>query len=236
MSYFECEGLAAGYAGNKVVRDLDLALERGEVLALLGPNGAGKTTALITLAGLHPRTSGVVRVGGQELPSNRPRAAARSGLVLVPDDRALFRSLTVTENLKLAARDRAGIDEMFDLFPLLRNRLDIGAGLLSGGEQQMLAIARALVQNPKVLLIDELSLGLAPVVVQQLLPLVRRVAKERQVAVVLVEQHVRLALEIADIAAVLAHGEVAVRGPAAELAADPARVEAAYLGRMVIAS
>jgi branched-chain amino acid transport system ATP-binding protein len=230
VSFFECAGVSAGYGVGTVVRELDIVLERGEVLALLGPNGAGKSTTLCTLAGLHPRSAGTVRVDGVHLPSGRPRAATKAGVVLVPDDRALFRSLTVSENLELAAVDRARIDDALELFPQLTTRLDVRAGLLSGGEQQMLAIGRALVQAPSVLLIDELSMGLAPVIVQNLLPTVRRAAKTHGIAVVLVEQHVALALSVADRAIVLTHGAVTLSGDAQTLAADTAAVEAAYLG------
>ncbi|CAN5566444.1 ABC transporter ATP-binding protein [soil metagenome] len=229
-SQLTCAGLAAGYAGAPVVRGLSLDLAVGEVLALLGPNGAGKTTALLALAGLLPRAAGTVAVAGRDLVSGNPRKAARQGVVLVPDDRALFTTLTVTENLRLAATRTAKVDEVLDLFPRLRERLKVRAGVLSGGEQQMLAIGRALVQDPKVLLIDELSMGLAPVIVQSLLPLIRRVADETGTAVVLVEQHVSLALATADTAVVIAHGEEVLRGAAADLLADPRRVEAAYLG------
>jgi branched-chain amino acid transport system ATP-binding protein len=150
----------------------------------------------------------------------------------VPDDRSLFKGLTVMENLKLASR-RGGttVETIFDYFPALKNRLKVSGGNLSGGEQQMLAIARALMQDPKVLLVDELSMGLAPVIVEALLPVIRRVADDTGAACVIVEQHVMLALQIADTAIVLAHGAVALRGDARELAADETRIERAYLGR-----
>jgi branched-chain amino acid transport system ATP-binding protein len=230
-----CSDLAAGYAGAPVVRGVSLELRAGEVMALLGPNGAGKTTTLLALAGLIPRAQGTVSVEGRDVVSGNPRRAARQGIVLVPDDRALFTTLTVTENLRLAATHRSKVDEVLDLFPRLRERLKVRAGVLSGGEQQMLAIGRALVQDPKVLLIDELSMGLAPVIVQSLLPVVRRVAEETGTAVVLVEQHVSLALATADTAVVLAHGEEVLRGEAAGLLAHPERVEAAYLGVVAVA-
>jgi branched-chain amino acid transport system ATP-binding protein len=228
-----CTGLDAGYvSGRPVLRNLDLSLEPGTVLALLGPNGAGKTTLMLTVAGLLPPLAGSIGLGGAPVRPGSARAAVKAGLVLVPDDRSLFKGLTVVENLTLAARRRsASIERIFDYFPDLRRRSKLAAGNLSGGEQQMLAIGRALMQDPKVLLVDELSMGLAPVIVESLLPVIRRVVDETGAACVMVEQHVMLALEIADTAMVLAHGDVALRGDARELAADESRIERAYLGR-----
>lgn len=225
-----CTGIAAGYTGTPVVRDISLTVGRGEVLALLGPNGAGKTTTMVALSGLLPRAEGSVEVDGAALRSGNPRSAARHGVVLVPDDRSLFKTLTTRENLKLATKDKDGVDRVFDLFPRLAERSAVPSGVLSGGEQQMLAIGRALVQDPKVLLIDELSMGLAPVIVESLLPVIRKVADETGTAVILVEQHVHLALQTADRAVVLAHGREVLSGEAAELLAQPERIEAAYLG------
>jgi branched-chain amino acid transport system ATP-binding protein len=229
-----CSGLDAGYVrGRPVLRNLDLSLEAGAVLALLGPNGAGKTTLLVTIAGLQPPLGGHIGIGGTPVRPGSPRAAVKAGLVLVPDDRSLFKGLTVTENLRLASRRGSGttIEKIFDYFPDLKRRAKVAAGSLSGGEQQMLAIGRALMQDPKVLLVDELSMGLAPVIVESLLPVIRRVVDETGAACVMVEQHVMLALEVADTAMVLAHGDIALRGNAKELAADEARIERAYLGR-----
>ncbi|MFC3242397.1 ABC transporter ATP-binding protein [Gordonia humi] len=184
---------------------------------------------MLSLAGLIGRAAGTVTIDGTELSAGHPRRAAKQGVVLVPDDRSLFTTLTTTENLRLAATSREKVGEVLDLFPRLKERLKVPAGVLSGGEQQMLAIGRALVQDPKVLLIDELSMGLAPVIVESLLPILRTVA-QTGVAVVLVEQHVSLALRTADRALVLAHGEEVLAGSADELLADPARIEAAYMG------
>jgi branched-chain amino acid transport system ATP-binding protein len=227
----EVRGLAAGYGAIPVVRSLDLNAAAGTVLGVLGPNGAGKTTLMMTLAGLLPRQAGEVLVDGVLLPANRPAVVNRAGVVLVPDDRALFSTLTVRENLQVAQRSNGyTLDEAVDLFPSLKPRINVAAGALSGGEQQMLAVARALVQKPRVLLIDEMSMGLAPVIVEGLLPIVRRIADETGTVVLLVEQHVQLALEVSDHAIVLVHGEMVLQGPAAELAADRGRLEAAYLG------
>lgn len=232
-SMLEVRGLSAGYGSVTVVRNLDIALGASQVLALLGPNGAGKTTLMNTLAGLLPRMSGDVVVAGTSVHKGRPGAASRAGIVLVPDDRALFTTLTVRENLQIAHRKGApGVDAMMDIFPALEKRLKVTAGSLSGGEQQMLAVARGMVQNPRVLLIDEMSMGLAPVIVADLLPVVRRIADETQAVVILVEQHVKLALEVADQAMVMVHGNVMLSGVASELAADTARLEAAYLGEV----
>ncbi|MET9199453.1 ATP-binding cassette domain-containing protein [Gordonia sp. NPDC003585] len=235
----ECHGLDAGYTrSSSCVRGLDLAVERGEVVALIGPNGAGKTTLLTTLAGLLPRLGGTVVVGGTELGSGSTRAAVRAGLVLVPDDRSLFRRLTTVQNLRLATRRHGhteAIEQVLEYFPALRNRLKVDAGQLSGGEQQMLAIGRALLQRPKVLLIDELSMGLAPVVVESILPVLRKVAATDGTAIVLVEQHVRLALEVADRGIVLVHGEIRLEDSAVALASNVGRIERAYLGESVSA-
>lgn len=231
----KCTDLDAGYSkGRPCVRDFDLELHEGEVLALLGPNGAGKTTVLMTLAGLLPSLGGTVEITDRVVKSGQARSASQAGLVLVPDDRALFTSLTVEENLRLAVASRRGWsaerDSVLGYFPALGERMKVQAGALSGGEQQMLAIGRALLQHPKVLLIDELSMGLAPVIVERLLPIVRTVADTTGAAVILVEQHVQLALGVADTALVLRHGTNVLQGNAQELAATPQVIEDAYLG------
>ncbi|MEO9328946.1 ABC transporter ATP-binding protein [Gordonia aurantiaca] len=232
-----CTGLDAGYDERPRVRGFDLELASGEVLALLGPNGAGKTTVLLTLAGLLPSLAGEVVIDGHRVRSGHARSAARAGLVLVPDDRSLFTTLTVEENLRLAVSSRrawtAEKDSVLGTFPQLADRLKVQAGALSGGEQQMLAIGRALVRHPKVLLIDELSMGLAPVIVERLLPVVRGVADTTGTAVVLVEQHVQLALGVADTALVIRHGRQVLNGSASELAETPELIENAYLGETV---
>ncbi|RHW28564.1 ABC transporter ATP-binding protein [Nocardioides immobilis] len=233
----EVRGLAAGYGSVTVVRDLDVSLSAGQVLAILGPNGAGKTTVMTTLAGLLPRIAGKVLVDGKPLPNARPGAANKAGLVLVADDRALFTGLSVKENLQIAHKPGGpDLDATMELFPALKKRLKVSAGAISGGEQQMLAVARALVQRPQVLLIDEMSMGLAPVIVEELLPVVRRIADDTGAVVVLVEQHVHLALDVADESLVIVHGDVRLRGSAAELAAHPEWLEAAYLGETEPAS
>jgi branched-chain amino acid transport system ATP-binding protein len=226
----ECDEVAAGYGDLTVARDINLAVRPNEILAVLGPNGAGKTTLLLTIAGFLAPISGTVRVDGKPVRPGSPRRANRAGVVLVPDFRALFTELTTLENLRLASRaGGASVTEVLDLFPALARRAKLRVGMLSGGEQQMLAVARALVQAPKVLLIDELSMGLAPVVVESLMPVVRQVADATGAAVIIVEQHVALALEIADHAVVLVHGDVTLQGPADKIRADAAALEGAYL-------
>jgi branched-chain amino acid transport system ATP-binding protein len=227
----ECVELSAGYDKLVVVRKLSLAVQHKEILAVLGPNGAGKTTLMMTLAGFLTPAGGTIKMDGTELGTGSARRANRAGIVLVPDFRALFTELTPVQNLKLAAR-RGGpsVTEVLDLFPALRRRAGLRVGDLSGGEQQMLALGRALIQAPRVLLIDEMSMGLAPVIVESLIPLVRQVADESGAAVVLVEQHVQLALEIADQAVVLVHGDIVRSGASADLRQDSADLEAAYLG------
>ena len=231
MSALSCQGLDAGYHGQAVVRDFDLSVERGEVVVLLGPNGAGKTTVLLTLAGLLSPCGGRITVDGWDATHAHASAVARRGVVLVPDDRSLFTTLTVVENLSLGRRKNGvTVDDVLAFFPALAGRAKVAAGQLSGGEQQMLAIGRAMIQQPKVLLIDELSMGLAPVIVADLLPQVREIASTSGAGVVLVEQHVGLALDFADHAVVLVHGATALSAPAAVLAGDRSRLEHAYLG------
>ncbi len=227
----ETNGLTAGYSGVPVVRDLDLTVEAGEVVALLGPNGAGKTTTLLTLAGVVPKIGGSAQVLGQEVAGGRPHKVARLGAVLVPDDRAIFFDLTARENLRLGAGGKGdAVDIVLDYFPSLKPRMSTRAGLLSGGEQQMLAVGRALSGRPKVLMIDEMSLGLAPVIVKRMFPVVRRIADEIGAGVLVVEQHIDVALQAADRAYVLNHGEVAMKGKAEELLKDRHLLQASYMG------
>ena len=228
----ECVGLKGGWGALTMFRDVDLAVEPGTLHAILGPNGAGKTTLLLTLAGILPAHGGTVAVDGARMRTGRATAACRAGVVLVPDNRELFTTLTVEENLRVpAAPDGTGLRSMFELFPALEARRKLRAGSLSGGEQQMLAIARALIQRPKVLLIDELSMGLAPTLVERLFDGIRRVATDNRCAVVFVEQYVHVALQVADSASILNRGSIVLSGSAADLVADAEQLEQAYLGR-----
>jgi branched-chain amino acid transport system ATP-binding protein len=221
----EAERLDAGYGQVRVLHDVSLHVAPGEIVALLGRNGAGKSTTLSTLAGLvQPR-------GGRVLLNGEPRTDAtsrrvRSGLAYVVEERGVLLGLTAAQNLRLG---RGTIADALAYFPEIEPHLGRQAGLLSGGQQQMLAVARALAGRPSALMIDELSLGLAPQFVERLLDALRA-ARDEGIGILLVEQHARTALRVADRAYVLSQGRVALSGPAAELAADFEQVEAAYLG------
>jgi branched-chain amino acid transport system ATP-binding protein len=232
----ELEDLRAGYGSSAVVRDLSLHVDEGEVVALLGSNGAGKTTTLLTASAQLRPLGGRVNVFGRPIGKRRPHDLARDGLVLVPEDRALFFSLTVQENLRLATRNAPDISPALEYFPALEKLMDRKAGLLSGGEQQMLAVGRALVMRPRLLLIDEMSLGLAPVIVQSLLPIIPRIAADTGCGLLLVEQHVQIALEVARRAYVLAHGELVLEGAADQLRRDRALLESSYLGERAVSA
>jgi branched-chain amino acid transport system ATP-binding protein len=233
----DVEDLHAGYLGIPAVRGLSLTVAAGEVVALLGPNGAGKTTTLSTISGLLEPISGAVRFAGEEITGRPAYRVARLGLSLVPEDRALFYGLTVRENLRLGRGERSlGQGELLEMLPELEKCLGRKAGVLSGGEQQMLAVGRALIGRPRLLLVDEMSLGLAPVIVERLLPILRRIATELNTGVLFVEQHIALALEVADRAYVLNHGDLVLQGTAAELRGRRDLVEASYLGEATIDS
>jgi len=226
-SVLSTNGLAAGYAGHAVVHDLKIEVGAGEVVALLGPNGAGKTTSMLTLAGDLSPIDGSVLLDGK--PTKAPlHRRARNGMALVTEERSVLMDLSVAENLRLGRCDkRAALEHFPELEPLMRRR----AGLLSGGEQQMLTLARALARRPRLLLVDELSLGLAPLIVARLLDAVRRAATEDGVAVLLVEQHITQVLKIADRAYVLQRGRVVLEGEVASLAGRIDEITESYLER-----
>lgn len=209
----EARGISSGYNGHPVINGLDLEVGAGEVVALLGPNGAGKTTTLMTLAGALRPLSGELYFQGRQTAAPLHRRT-HDGLALVSEERSVFFKLTTAENLKLG---RCDVDEALALFPELVPLLGRRAGLLSGGEQQMLTLARALARKPLLLLADELSLGLAPRIVARLLAAVRSAADERGVGVLLVEQHVKQVLRVADRALVMRGGEIVLRGTVAEI-------------------
>lgn len=226
------DGVTIGHGGVPAVRDFTASVRPGEILALLGPNGAGKTTTLLAAVGALPTMSGSITALGHAI-DGRVERNARRGVTLVPDNRGVFHRLSVSDNLRLAKRKGGGsIDAVYEHFPKLQSLRGRRCGNLSGGEQQMLALAKALLTKPSVLLIDELSLGLSPIAVQDLLPRLRTIADDQRMAVVLVEQHIDLALGIADSAIVLHHGRVALRGSASELRERRDTVEAAYFGRL----
>lgn len=221
----EAKQLSVGYGKVPVVRDLDLQVGAGEVVALIGANGAGKTTTLLGLAGELTPMEGEVRFLGR--PTTAPmHVRCRNGLGYVTEDRSVISDMSVADNLKLAAVPPA---VAFRYFPALERIAHRRAGLCSGGEQQMLSLSRALGRDPKVLLVDELSLGLAPIIVANLLQAVRYAAAERSIGVLLVEQHVRHALKIADRVYVMDRGRVALSGSSDEMAGQLDRIEAAYL-------
>ena len=231
----EVDDLSVDYGGGRVLNKLCLSVDAGEIVAVLGPNGAGKTSALKAISGLIGSDGGVVRVGTTDISRLAAEKRSRLGVFLVPDDRGLFSPIPVHAHLSLAAHTRSAracrpmVEEHF---PGLIPRWDVRASSLSGGEAQMLSLAMALAAEPKVLLIDELSFGLAPIVVRRLLSLIRDIATRTGLAVLMVEQLIDLALTVADRGIVLRR-DIMLEGTAAELAADQNRLHEAYFGASV---
>src|SRR6266487_3346717 len=235
MALLEVVGLCAGYGDVPVLRGIDLSIPAGSITTLIGANGAGKTTLLRAISGIIPTEAGTVHYDGKDVAGMPPQDIVRGGLVQVPEGRRLFPDMTVHENLLVGSSSpvaRPKRDEnlamVLELFPKVRARRNQLAGTLSGGEQQMVAIARALMASPRLLLLDETSLGLAPIVVDEIFVAVRRLAA-RGLSILVVEQNTALALEVADYGYVLEQGRFAIQGAASSLAADP-RVKQAYLG------
>jgi branched-chain amino acid transport system ATP-binding protein len=226
----ELRGIRAAYDGIDVLYGVDLAVPRGSVVALLGPNGAGKTTTLRVACGLHAPSAGDVIIAGRRINGARPEELARSGFCLVPEGRGIFPNLSVRENLRMmtyAGKSLKHIEEVtMQRFPRLRDRRSQVAGTLSGGEQQMLAMARGLATEPALLLLDELSMGLAPIIVEELYEIVAQIAREG-VSILVVEQFARTVLGAADLAAIMVHGRIAKIGRPDELEAE---LSTAYLG------
>jgi branched-chain amino acid transport system ATP-binding protein len=234
VNLLEIRGLEVRYGGIRAVKGVDLVVEEGELVCLIGANGAGKSSTLRAVSGLIPASTGAVRYAGRDLNGVRAFERARAGLVMVPEGRGIFPQLSVDENLTMGAyaRGDAGIaadrDRVFALFSRLKERRAQTAGTLSGGEQQMLAIGRALMSRPKVLLLDEPSMGLAPIIVERIFAVIREV-NAAGVTCLLVEQNARAALALARRAYVMESGAITLSGAAKELLHDPKVVEA-YLG------
>lgn len=234
MALLEVDGLVAGYGEIQALHGVSLALEEGTLCAIVGANGAGKTTLLRAISGLVRKRAGTVRFGGDDITRLAPHAIVRGGLAHVPEGRHMLANMTVEENLLVASSFRrdgdrvSDIDAIFSRFPSLQSRRSLAAGSLSGGEQQMLAIARALVSRPRALLLDEPSMGLAPKLVAETFAIVRE-ERARGTSILLVEQNARAALALANRAYVLERGRIVLQGTGAELL-EREDVTAAYLG------
>ena len=235
MSLLEVEDLEAGYGDVVVLRDVSFSVEQGQVAAILGPNGAGKTTTLRAVSGLL-KPSGRVTFDGEDIVGKSPEAIARLGIAHVPEGRGTFAGLTVEENLRVGAYLRSDsaavaedVERCYEYFPRLRERSSEPAGNLSGGEQQMLAVARGLMLRPRLLLLDEPSLGLAPVLTKELFRRLREIASEQDTTLLVVEQNANLVLKLADYAYVLEAGRIVLDGDAERIKGEEA-VRHAYLG------
>ncbi|KYO51691.1 ABC transporter ATP-binding protein (plasmid) [Tistrella mobilis] len=230
----EVAGLKAGYGGVEVLRGIDLAVGAGEIVAVLGSNGVGKTTINKVLSGVLPARAGQITFEGRRLDGVDAAAIVEAGLIQVPEGRKIFPNLDIQENLELGSYRRArknrarNLERVYETFPRLRERRSQAAGTLSGGEQQMLAIGRGMMAEPRLLILDEPSLGLSPLLVEEMFTLIRRLNADGM-PIMLVEQNVVQSLEIANRAYIIENGLVTMSGPAAEIAADP-ELRRAYLG------
>lgn len=231
MTWFKVEGLKVDRAGIPIIHGVGLVARKGEVSVLLGSNGAGKTTLLESISGVIPVQAGSIRLDDKELARLRPGARAKAGISHVEQGRTVFSEMSTEDNLKVALHPDASLEEAYGLFPELLQRRTVKAGMLSGGEQQMLVIARSIVNRPRLIMIDEMSSGLAPVIVNRLMGAVRKLA-DAGLAVVLVEQFATLALAIGDRAYVLRRGEIVYDGDCGALAADPQLMHRLYLGEV----
>jgi branched-chain amino acid transport system ATP-binding protein len=234
MSELVLEGFTVARNGRPVVRDVSITIPAGEVTALLGPNGAGKSSMVLGVAGVLKPESGTVKLDGRDLTGRRPERIRQAGVAVVPEGRRLLSDLTVEDNLAVACYSlsredaRAGREWALELFPELQQRLDTAARSLSGGEQQMLVLSQALVSKPTVMLIDELSLGLAPVIIKRLIPTIRTVA-ESGVGVLLIEQFATVALGLANRVHVMDRGRIELSASATELKENPDLLHSSYL-------
>jgi len=231
----ELTGVSTAYGAVKALNGVDLTVKAGEIVTLIGANGAGKTTLLMTICGRPRASAGAIRLKGQDITKLPTHAIARLGVAHAPEGRRIFARMSVRENLQLGARlappkhFTANLDGVLTLFPRLAERIEQRGGTLSGGEQQMLAIGRALMGQPELLLLDEPSLGLAPLIIQQIFRAIAQINRERGTAILLVEQNAHHALALAHRGYVLVAGQIVLEGPASELAANP-QVQEAYLG------
>ena len=235
QTLLKVQGLKVAYGGIQAVKGVDFEVREGELVTLIGSNGAGKTTTMKAITGLLPLNGGDIEYLGRSIRGRGPWDLVKQGLAMVPEGRGVFTRMSIAENLQMGAhvrRDKAGIvqdiDRMFTIFPRLKERRDQLAGTMSGGEQQMLAMARALMSRPKVLLMDEPSMGLSPIMVDKIFEVVREVHGQGT-TILLVEQNASRALEIADRGYVMESGTITMSGPAREMLDDP-KVRAAYLG------
>ncbi|MDN5843574.1 MAG: ABC transporter ATP-binding protein [Alcaligenaceae bacterium] len=234
--FLSVESISASYGNIAALHGVSLNVPKGEIVALLGANGAGKSTTLNVISGLVRPTHGVVRLEGKPIHRMAADHIVQQGIIQVPEGREIFRDMSVRENLEMGAytrKDRAAVaqdlDAMCDIFPRLKERISQKAATLSGGEQQMLATARAMMARPRMILMDEPSMGLAPLVVEQIFNTVRTLNREQGITILLVEQNAKLALSVSSHAYILENGELALQGPSAELISDEA-VQRAYLG------
>lgn len=236
MALLQLDGVCTYYGNIQALRNISISVEEGEIVTLIGANGAGKTTTLMSICGITPVRSGTITFDGEDITKLAPNKIVERGISQVPEGRRIFPQLTVTENLDMGAflrRDTVAIkrdlDEVFSLFPRLAERRHQAGGTLSGGEQQMLAISRALMMRPRVLLLDEPSLGLAPIFVQHIFEIIKRINEERKTTIFLVEQNAYMALKIADKGYVLQNGAIRLEDSSERLLENE-EVRKAYLG------